>query len=75
MKFIEMNGSTLEAVVNSSELHSPDLSTAGVLPDSIIRVNEHGDIEIRQANKWAIVGGLLGNFQDRIKKETGFDWV
>lgn len=75
MKFIEMNGAKLEVVINSSELHSPDLSSAGVLPDSIVRVNEHGDIEVRQANKWAVIGGLLGNFEERIKQETGFDWV
>ena len=52
MKFIEMNGTTLEAIVESDELRGPDLSNAGVTPESIIRVNEQGDIEIRRANKW-----------------------
>lgn len=75
MKFIEMNGTTLEAIVESDELRGPDLSNAGVTPESIIRVNEQGDIEIRRANKWSVIGGLLGNFEDRVKRVTGFDWV
>ena len=75
MKFIEMNGATLEKIVESDELHGPNLSSAGVLPDSIVRVNEQGDIEIRRENKWSVVGGLLGKFDERVKKITGFDWV
>ena len=75
MKFIEMNGATLEKIVESDELHGSGLSTAGVLPESIVRVNEQGDIEIRCASKWSVVGGLLGNFDERVKKVTGFDWV
>jgi len=75
MKFIEMNGATLEAIVESDELHGPDLSTAGVAPESIVRVNEQGDIELRRANKWSVIGGLLGKFEDRVKRITGFDWV
>ena len=75
MKFIEMNGVTLEEIVESDELHSPSLSNAGVLPESIVRVNEQGDIEIRRENKWSVIGGLLGNFDERVKKVTGFDWV
>ena len=75
MKFIEMNGVTLEEIVESDELHGPSLSNAGVLPESIVRVNEQGDIEIRRENKWSVIGGLLGNFDERVKKVTGFDWV
>ena len=75
MKFIEMNGATLEKIIDSGELHSPNLDGAGVSPDSIIRVNQHGDIEVRRVNKWDVVGGLLGNFEDRIKQTTGLDWV
>lgn len=75
MKFIEMTGATLEKVINDGELHSADLNGAGVKNDSIVRVNQQGDIEVRRANKWDVVGGLLGNFEERIKKTTGFDWA
>ncbi len=75
MKFIEMTGNTLEQIINDGELHSEDLTGAGVSKDSIVRINEHGDIEIRRAKKWDVVGGLLGNFEERIKKTTGFDWA
>lgn len=70
-----MNGVTLEAIVENNELHGPDLSTAGVTAESIVRVNEQGDIEIRRANKWSVIGGLLGDFEERVKRMTGFDWV
>lgn len=75
MKFIEMNGATLEIIINNDELHNQNLEGAGVSSDSIIRVNQHGDIEVRRVNKWDVVGGLLGNFEERIKKTTGLDWV
>ena len=75
MKFIEMNGVTLEKIVESDELHGPSLATAGVSPESIVRINEQGDIEIRCENKWSVIGGLLGQFDERVKRITGFDWV
>ena len=75
MKFIEMTGKTLSEVIGEGELHTPDLSEAGVGDSSIVRVNEHGDIEVRKANKWAIIGGLLGDFAERIKDKTGLDWA
>lgn len=75
MKFIEMTGACLEVVINDGELHTADLSGAGVKDDSIVRVNQQGDIEVRRAHKWDVIGGLLGNFEDRIKKTTGFDWA
>ncbi len=75
MKFIEMTGRTLAEIVNDNELHDQNLSGAGVGEDSIVRVNQHGDIEVRKSNKWAIVGGLLGQFESRVKEKTGLDWV
>lgn len=74
MKFIEMTGETLSEIISEDELHM-DLSSAGVGDTSIVRVNQHGDIEVRKANKWAIIGGLLGKFEDRVKEKTGFDWA
>ncbi|MFT5301976.1 MAG: hypothetical protein ACI87E_003318 [Mariniblastus sp.] len=75
MKFIEMTGATLDAIISDGELHSQNLEGAGVGDNSIIRINQQGDIEVRRSNKWDVVGGLLGKFEDRIKKTTGFDWA
>lgn len=75
MKFIEMTGATLDSIINDDELHVQNLDGAGVKPDSIVRVNEQGDIEVRRALKWDVIGGLLGKFEDRIKETTGFDWA
>ena len=75
MQFIEMTGSTLSEIINDSELQTQDLGSAGVDDKSIVRVNHHGDIELRRANKWDIVGGLLGNFEERLKQITGLDWA
>ena len=75
MKFIEMTGGTLEKIINDGELHSEDLSGAGVSKDSIVRVNQHGDIEVRRMTQWDVVGGLLGNFEERLKTMTGCEWA
>ena len=75
MKFIEMTGATLEQIISDGELHSQNLDSAGVSNDSIIRINQQGDIEVRRALKWDVIGGLLGNFEERIRKTTGFDWA
>jgi hypothetical protein len=75
MKFIEMTGATLDSIINDGELHSQNLDGAGVSDASIVRINEQGDIEVRRANKWDVIGGLLGNFEERIKNTTGFDWA
>ena len=75
MRFIEMTGSTLVDLVTDDELHVDDLQAAGVQQDSIVRVNEHGDIEVRRADRWDVIGGLLGNFSQRVRKETGLDWA
>ncbi len=75
MKFIEMTGGQLETLIDDGELHESDLQAAGVEAESIIRINEQGDIEIRRANRWDVVGGLLGNFEDRLKKSTGLNWA
>jgi hypothetical protein len=75
MRFIEMTGKTLAAVVNHGELRDRDLQSAGVNEDTIVRVNEHGDIEVRRHDRWDAIGGLLGSFEDRIKRKTGLDWA
>ena len=75
MKFIEMTGEQLAEVINDGELHIADLASAGINDTSIVRVNQHGDIEVRRAHKWDVIGGLLGNFEDRVKQTTGFEWA
>ena len=75
MKFIEMTGKSLKAIVKDDELHVKDLPDAGVVDDTVVRVNQQGDIEVRLPHGWDVIGGLLGNFDERIHKETGMDWA
>ena len=75
MKFIEMTGKTLAQLVNEDEIPPNDLQAAGVHDETIVRINEQGDIELRRPEGWDIIGGLLGDFQQRIKKQTGMDWA
>lgn len=75
MKFIEMTGRMLKDIVSDDELHIDDLSSAGIYDDTIIRVNQQGDIEVRRTDRWDVIGGLLGNYEERMKKRTGIDWA
>jgi hypothetical protein len=75
MRFIEMTGRTLAAILAKDELRPNDFAAAGVHEETIVRVNEHGDIEVRRSDRWDIVGGLLGDYEARIKTKTGMDWA
>ena len=75
MQFIEMSGKALRRVVSDDELHPRELAKLGVTDESVVRINRQGDIELRRADRWDIIGGLLGEFQERIKRETGLEWV
>jgi hypothetical protein len=75
MRFIEMTGKTLKRLISSDELHVSDLGTSGVGDDTIVRINRQGDIEVRRLDRWDVIGGLLGNYEQRIKLETGLDWA
>lgn len=75
VKFIEMTGETLAEVLDSEEMNSEDLTASGVSDTTIVRINQQGDIEVRRAEGWDVIGGLLGEFQDRIKGKTGLDWA
>jgi hypothetical protein len=46
-----------------------------VKDDTIVRVNLQGDIEVRRPDRWDVIGGLLGNYEQRMKKQTGMDWA
>jgi hypothetical protein len=75
MQFIEMSGKTLRRVVSDDEFSPDQLATIGLSDESVVRVNPQGDIEIRRAESWDVIGGLLGNFEERLRKETGLDWA
>ena len=75
MKFIEMTGQCLADIVKDDELHANDLQAAGIEGNTIVRVNQQGDIEVRRGDRWDVIGGLLGDFSQRIKKKTGLDWA
>ena len=70
-----MTGKVLAVMLNDDEMQADDLETAGVEDDTVVRVNEHGDIEVRRSTEWDVIGGLLGNYEDRVKQATGCDWV
>lgn len=75
MRFVEMTGATLAKVVNEGEFSPQDLEKAGVTSETIIRINEQGDIEVRRLDRWDVVGGLIGEYADRIRNFTGLDWA
>jgi hypothetical protein len=75
MSFIEMTGATLERIVAEDELHHGDLAEAGVNSATIVRVNRQGDIEVRRPSGWDVIGGLLGEFEQRVRRETGLEWA
>jgi hypothetical protein len=75
MPFIEMTGKTLARVISPEELSLEQLQEAGVTDESIVRVNKQGDIEVRRKAGWDVVGGLLGEFERRIRGQTGLDWA
>ena len=75
MKFVELSGKTLQRIVSDDELHPNELTRLGINDESIVRINRQGDIEIRRADRWEVIGGLLGEFEERIKRETGLDWL
>ncbi|MCA9176413.1 MAG: hypothetical protein KDB14_18125 [Planctomycetales bacterium] len=75
MKFIEMTGETLGKIINDGELHVEDLESAGIYGNTIVRVNQHGDIEVRRHDNWDVVGGLLGEFNNRLREQSGLDWA
>lgn len=75
MPFIEMTGATLDRVLVEDELHVEDLQAAGITDTTIVRVNHEGDIEVRRPEGWDVVGGLIGEFEDRLKRESGLNWA
>ncbi len=75
MQFIEMSGKKLLTMVTEGGPAPDDLTKIGVTQESIVRVNRQGDIELRRSDRWDLIGGLLGDFEHRVKKSTGLDWI
>lgn len=75
MRFIEFTGKTLAKIVSDDEISVQDLRRAGVEDDTVVRINLQGDIEVRRPDRWDVIGGLLGNFEERIRKGTGMSWA
>lgn len=75
MKFIELTGKALAEILSDNEISASDLKAAGVRDDTVVRINQQGDIEVRRRTCWDVVGGLLGEFEERIRKKTGMEWV
>jgi hypothetical protein len=76
MQFIEMSGKTLKRVISQDDgIRPEDLARVGVTDESVVRVNPQGDIEVRRRHRWDVIGGLLGEFDERIRKETGLEWA
>ena len=73
--FIEMTGKTLSEMLHEDELGAINLVDVGVIDTTVVRVNKQGDIEVRKPAGWDILGGLIGEFDWRVKKATGLDWA
>ena len=75
MQFIEMTGKTLLRVIDESGPSPRELAEVGLADDSVVRINRQGDIELRRADRWDVIGGLLGDFEHRVKLQTGLIWA
>ncbi|NND99031.1 MAG: hypothetical protein HKN47_17075 [Pirellulaceae bacterium] len=74
-QFIELTGKSLLDVVNEGEIDLKQFHDAGLNSESIVRINQFGEIELRGTDKWIMIGGLIGNFEERLKEMTGLDWA
>lgn len=75
MEFIELTGQALLRIVRDEGPTPEELLAVGMRPESIVRVNRQGDIELRRPDRWDLIGGLLGEYEVRLKRETGLDWA
>jgi len=75
MKFIEMTGRALMSMLKPDEVSPSELQRAGLTDTCLVRVNQQGDIEVRRHDRWDVIGGLLGNFEQRTAKASGRTWA
>ncbi len=74
MEFIEMTGEQLISLMLPDELSEAQIKASGIVAHSILRVNRQGDLELRRRDGWDVLGGLLGDFEQRVVRQTGLDW-
>jgi len=75
VQFIETTGKKLLEVVQDDPTQLESLKGAGVQDETVVRVNKQGDIEVRRKEQWDIIGGLIGDFEERLQSHTGIDWA
>ena len=75
MQYIEMTGKTLIKLIDLTGLSADELRRAGVKDESLVRVTKLGDLELRKTHKWDAIGGFLGEFDHKVRHETGLDWA
>ncbi|NLF71343.1 MAG: hypothetical protein GX575_20115 [Candidatus Anammoximicrobium sp.] len=75
MRFVEVTGKRLAQIVNEGELRDADMAAVGITDETIVRINQQGDIEVRRREGWDVVGGLLGDYEERVRQISGLDWV
>jgi hypothetical protein len=75
MQYIEMSGKTLLKLIDMTGMTVDDLRKAGVQDETLVRVNRLGDLEMRKPHKWDVIGGLLGEFDQKVRHETGLNWA
>lgn len=73
MQFIEMTGRTLLEMTGIDALNVDELRTLGVKESSVVRINKQGDIELRRRESWDCIGGLLGDYEHRLREVTGLE--
>lgn len=75
MEFIEMTGRLLLEMADGETMSRDELKSAGVQDESVVRINRQGDIELRKHSAWDVIGGMIGEFEARVKQATGLDWA
>lgn len=75
MKFIEMTGAQLMSCLTENEATPEELKAAGLTNGCLVRINQHGDIEVRRPEGWDVIGGLIGEFDKRVRRASGRDWA
>jgi hypothetical protein len=75
MQFIEMTGGTLLELSHLAEIEPDELRRLGVSEKSVVRINRQGDLEVRRHDRWDVIGGLLGDYDHRIRQATGLNWA
>jgi hypothetical protein len=72
VQFVEITGAVLFQLADADQ--EPQLRAAGVNDETKIRINPQGDIETYKKGSWTVIGGLLGDYESRIRKLTGLSW-